>query len=57
MLKCKDLGIILVLSIVGLVYALLSIAVKYFIENGVVYIVASIILLLWMIRFAIHFLG
>lgn len=57
MLKCKDLGIILVLSIVGLVYALLSIAVKYFIENGVVYIVASIILLLWMIRFAIQFFG
>lgn len=57
MLNLKDLGIVLVLSIVGLVYATLSILAKYFIENGVVYIIASIILLLWMIRFAIHFFG
>ena len=57
MLKLKDLGIIFVLSVVGLVFATLSFIAKYFIENGVLYGVVTFILLLWMIRFAIQFFG
>lgn len=57
MLKLKDLGTIFVLSVVGLVFATLSIIAKYFIENGVLYGVVTFILLLWMIRFAIQFFG
>ena len=57
MLKIKDLGIIFVLSVVGLVFATLSFIAKYFIENGVLYGVVTFILLLWMIRFAIQFFG
>ena len=57
MLKLKDLGVIFVLSVVGLVFATLSFIAKYFIENGVLYGVVTFILLLWMIRFAIQFFG
>lgn len=55
MLKLKDLSLIFVLSIVGLVFSILSFLVKYFVENGVLYGVITIILLLWIIRFAINF--
>lgn len=54
-MKLKDISLIFILSVVGLVFSTLSFICKFLIEAGVAYYVMGVILLLWIIKFAIHF--
>lgn len=54
-MKLKDISLVFILSVVGLVVSVLSFLCKFFIENGAAYWVMGTFLLLWIIKFVIHF--
>lgn len=54
-MKLNDLALIFLASIAGLVFSVLSLLWKFFIEKGVLAFIAVYFVLLWAIKFAIHF--
>ena len=54
-MKLKDLSLVFLLSIMGLLFSALSLLWKFFIENGVLLVIAIFYVVLWMIKFAINF--
>jgi hypothetical protein len=54
-MKLNDLALIFLASVAGLVFSILSLLWKFFIENGVLVILAIYFIVLWAIKFAISF--